>query len=89
MRILIICWDAKQQSSIHGHKEGGGLIKVLQGNLHETRFDPIDKEMTGKFDYSEGDITYIHDMLAWHQVKNPGDHLAYSLHMYTRSLQAA
>lgn len=83
-RMIIIHWEAHQKSSVHGHPGGGGLIKVLSGSLKETRFDPIDREELGIFGYSEGDVTYIHDEIALHQVKNPADRPAFSLHMYTQ-----
>jgi len=83
-RIIIICWAGKQQSSVHGHSEGGGLIKVLKGQLEETRFHPIDRNVVGDFKYCEGAMTYIHDMIALHQVKNPDPHPSFSLHVYTK-----
>ena len=84
LRIVIIPWDGKKESSVHGHAEGGGLIKVLDGQLEETRYDPDDLEVIGTFVYRPGSTTYIHDMFALHQVKNPDQSPAYSLHMYTR-----
>lgn len=84
IRMVIIYWDGHQQSSIHGHAEGGGLIKVLDGQLEETRFDPEDNQVIGKFLYTPGSMTYINDMIALHQVKNPSSTPAFSLHMYTR-----
>ena len=84
LRIVLIPWDAYKQSSVHGHADGGGLIKVLQGKLYETRFDPYDHEVTGRFVYRPGATTYIHDMIALHQVENPDQRPAFSLHMYTR-----
>ena len=83
-RMIIIHWAGNQQSSLHGHPDGGGLIKVLSGQLEEMRYDPEDREELGFFGYGEGDVTYIHDDIALHQVKNPEERPAYSLHMYTR-----
>ena len=85
LRLVLIHWDGRQQSSVHGHAGGGGLIKVLDGELEETRFDPEDRQVTGRFRYHPGEITYIHDMIALHQVRNPDDTPAYSLHLYTVS----
>jgi len=84
LRIVLIPWQGNKQSSVHGHAEGGGLIKVLDGHLEETRFDPEDHQVTGEFHYEPGAVTYIHDMIALHQVKNPDMRTAISLHMYTR-----
>ena len=83
-KLMLICWKGFQRSKKHGHPEGGGLIKVLSGNLLETRFDPADPDrMTGKHYYSEGLVSYIHDSVAYHIVENPYMTPAVSLHLYS------
>lgn len=83
-RLVLIGWDGYAQSKKHGHPEGGCLLKVLSGSLLETRFDPFDPSLvSGRHYFSRGDISYIHDALAYHIVENPHPEPAVSLHLYS------
>jgi len=90
VKLVLIYWDAFQKSKKHGHPEGGGLIKILSGNLVETRFDPIDTDIIiGKHNYAPGNISYIHDRAAYHVVENPTNIPAVSLHVYSPGIYAS
>ena len=82
-KLLIIRWDPLKKSKKHGHPRGGGLIKVLAGQLKETRYDIIqtDRALSTHL-LKENELTYIHDDIAYHVVENPFDQAAYSLHIY-------
>ena len=83
MKLLLIYWNSFRKSEKHGHMKGGGLMKVLSGQVVETRFDPDDDEkVLGIFSYSEGDFSYIHDALGSHVVENREQIPAISLHLY-------
>ena len=83
-RLVLIYWDGHARSKKHGHPEGGCLLKVLSGTLIETRFDPFDPQrLTGKQQFFQGDVSYIHDALACHVVENPSPEPAISLHIYS------
>jgi len=83
-RLVLIYWDGFAQSQKHGHPEGGCLLKVLSGSLLETRFDPFDPQLvSGRHHFSRGDVSYIHDALAYHIVENPCPEPAVSLHLYS------
>lgn len=83
LKLILIFWNGKNKSEKHGHMKGGGLMRVLSGNIIETRFHPDDKNKAiGIFTYSEGDLSYIHDALAFHIVENRTNNPAVSLHLY-------
>lgn len=83
LKVILIHWDSFQKSKKHGHPAGGGLIKVLSGNLVETLFDPTDPDhMIGKQRYGAGNISFVHDDMAHHMVENPARTPAVSLHVY-------
>ena len=83
LKLLVIYWNSKRISAKHGHMQGGGLMRVLTGELTETRFDPDDQEKAvGTFNYTPGDLSFIHDALAFHVVKNTTTQAAVSLHLY-------
>ncbi len=84
VKLSLIFWDSFQKSKKHGHPQGGGLMKVLAGNLTETRFDPeYPNQVIGTYRYGAGDIAYIHDRLAFHTVENASIIPAVSLHVYS------
>ena len=37
--IILICWKKGQKSGIHDHPTKGCLMKILEGNLNETKFN--------------------------------------------------
>ena len=85
IKVILIHWNPKQKSSKHGHPEVGGLVKVLSGTLKETLFDPEDTDkVIGEGIYKEGNISYIHDDIAFHTIENVGDAPAVSLHVYVK-----
>ena len=84
IKLSLIYWKARQESSLHGHPGGGGLIKVIKGSLHETRYNPNNEEkVLDEYIIDEDSVGYIHDMFAWHQVRNPNETPAVSLHLYS------
>ncbi|MEZ4952807.1 MAG: cysteine dioxygenase family protein [Saprospiraceae bacterium] len=83
LKLTLIYWPAFQKSNKHKHPPGGGLMRVLSGQLQETRFDPTNPEKElGKYECPTGALTYIHDELALHVVENPNRMPAVSLHVY-------
>lgn len=83
-RLVLIYWEGYARSKKHGHPEGGCLLKVLSGRLTEARFDPFEPQrMVGEFHFSRGEVSYIHDALAYHIVENPVAEPAVSLHIYS------
>ena len=82
-KLVLIYWNEGSKSKKHGHKKGGGLIRVLSGQINETRFHPDDLDLeTGIFSYCTGDLSYIHDSLGLHAVENNENEHAVSLHLY-------
>ena len=83
IKLILIYWNRFRKSKKHGHLKGGGLMKVLAGEVIETRFHPDDNEkVIGTFNYCKGDLSYIHDALAYHVVENKRQQAAVSLHLY-------
>ena len=88
-KLILIYWNADKVSNKHGHMRGGGLMRVLDGQLKETRFDSTNPtKVLGEFIYSEGDISYIHDALAYHTIENRSTTAAVTLHLYCSGLRS-
>lgn len=87
LKVILIHWNSFQQSEKHGHPAGGGLIKVLSGTLVESLYDPANpNRLIGKHRYNAGNISFVHDDIAYHAVENPGRMPAVSLHIYSPTI---
>ncbi|KAK1961986.1 cysteine dioxygenase type I [Colletotrichum sublineola] len=97
--LLILVWTPGKSSPIHSHSNAHCLMKILKGELTETRYDfPqlhksqdsfVSKSGGGQMDvvvestYTANEVAYMSDDLGVHKVWNKGDDFAVSLHLYT------
>lgn len=88
-KLVLIQWAESDKSKKHGHMKGGGLMQVLSGKIKETRFHPDNMNVPiGTFEYATGDLSYIHDALAFHVVENQEELPAVSLHLYCTGINS-
>ena len=78
--IIIITWNTNQKSPIHGHPDGGCLLKVLKGNINEHFYSKKNKLIKNKL--NTNDISYIHNDYGKHLIVNNSDEIAVTLHIY-------
>jgi len=82
-------WSPGKGSPIHDHGNAHCLMKILRGNLTETRyaFPTSEREepmkVTSETVYKENQVAYMADELGLHRVTNQGSDFAVSLHLYT------
>ncbi len=81
--IYLICWDKYQMSYIHDHPEGGCILKVLQGELIEHKYDTKNLELLEVLNHNLGSISYIDNSIAYHRVGNDSKNRSISLHIYS------
>lgn len=83
---LVLVWSPGKGSPIHDHGNAHCLMKVLHGNLTETRYAFPDGGEQGPMrvisekTYKENGVTYMADELGLHRVSNRGSDFAVSLH---------
>ncbi|KAJ6782457.1 hypothetical protein PWT90_10240 [Aphanocladium album] len=87
---LVLVWSPGKGSPIHDHGNAHCLMKILKGNLTETRYEfPQEGEPSGPMKvisektYRENQVAYMADELGLHRVSNRGSDFAVSLHLYT------
>ncbi|XP_015109662.1 cysteine dioxygenase type 1 [Diachasma alloeum] len=93
--LMVLCWGEGHGSAIHDHADAHCVMKILQGELRETRYAWPSTEFT---DCPEGqelqeieknvlhlnDVCYINDSMGLHRVENPSAiNPAVSLHLYS------
>lgn len=86
--LIVVCWGEAHGSAVHDHSDSHCFMKILEGELLETRFHwPEDngelvKKSEGKL--KKGEVCYINDSLGLHRVENPShSDRAVSLHLYS------
>lgn len=97
--LMVLCWGEGHESPVHDHSDAHCVMKILQGELCETRYAwPEGQETSNTVDgrtaqglkelqkYKLGlnEICYINDSLGLHRVENPSSvNPAVSLHLYS------
>ncbi|MCK5468956.1 MAG: cysteine dioxygenase family protein [Cyclobacteriaceae bacterium] len=83
--LVLNLWKPGKASEIHGHPGGGCVFKLLQGKLEELRFTPDhSSKLMGTSSLRSGDMAYIDNSIAYHQVGNPYGSPAISIHAYLK-----
>jgi hypothetical protein len=80
--ILLLVWGIDSNSSIHNHNGSQGWIRILEGHLLEKTFDETPKFQKQSI-LTAGTESYIDDHHGTHQILNPFDSVAVSLHFYS------
>ncbi|KAL8408862.1 hypothetical protein RB594_007334 [Gaeumannomyces avenae] len=87
--LLVLVWSPGKGSPIHDHGNAHCLMKILRGELTETRYahprEGIEEPMTiiSERTHKENAVAYMADELGLHRVWNKGSDFAVSLHLYT------
>lgn len=92
--LMVLCWGEGHGSAIHDHADAHCVMKVLQGELCETRYawPSVEEQNDNEKELEElekntlrvNEICYINDSLGLHRVENPSTvNPAVSLHLYS------
>ncbi|RWA13194.1 hypothetical protein EKO27_g1911 [Xylaria grammica] len=87
--LLVLVWTPGKASPIHDHGNAHCLMKILRGNLTETRYgypdDDKEKpmEMTSERVLKDNAVAYMADGLGLHSMSNRSNDFVVSLHLYT------
>ncbi len=83
VKVLLEYWPGYQQNKQSKNLKTGGLLKVLSGQLTESRLDlSAPGKVTEKLTYQKGDIIYITEGAAYQAVEYPVPYSAFSLAIY-------
>lgn len=89
--LLVLSWNANNESPIHNHAGQNCWMGVLEGSIEEVLF-----ETPGEFaepgpltqialnTYTPGGVAYIHDDIALHIIRPGGGKPGISLHLYAK-----
>jgi len=87
--LLLLCWGEGQASGIHDHANSDCFVKVLDGEVEETRYDwpteqggPMLPTSTGRG--KTNDVLYMNDRIGLHRLANAShSKSAVTLHLYS------
>lgn len=88
--LLVICWKPGQISPIHDHQGQRCWMAVLDGGMRETQFHaagrgPLREGRTSVL--QPGQVAYIQDEIALHEIAPAGDGAGVTLHLYSRPIR--
>ncbi|KAH8707612.1 RmlC-like cupin domain-containing protein [Phaeosphaeriaceae sp. PMI808] len=92
--LLILVWSPGRASPIHDHANAHCIMKILKGNLTETRYawptvernksEDRPLQVLSSTTFEKDEVTYMSDKLGLHRISNTNsDEYAVSLHLYT------
>lgn len=91
--MMVVCWQASQESPIHNHAGQHCWMAVLEGEIEEIHYTmpsegqstPLVETRTSVF--SCGDVAYINDDIALHKVRPVEGQAGVTLHLYSKPIQ--
>ena len=89
--LILICWCAGHQTSIHDHGGEECWVKVIEGEFKETVYkqDEIGVLKLTKTKFSKkNEITYMKDFMGFHRLENSANKRSMSLHLYAKPIRS-
>jgi cysteine dioxygenase len=90
--LLVICWNVGQKSPIHNHQGQRCWMAVLEGAVEETLFSMPEKRGAPlrpglERTFASGQLAFITDDIALHEIRPSGGRRAVSMHLYSRPIR--
>lgn len=83
--VFLIIWTPYSISPLHGHTNGGCIMKILTNKLKEITYNTIEEKIHSISILKERNVDYIEGDVIQHIVSNPTDTYSISLHVYARN----
>ena len=89
--LILICWCAGHQTSIHDHGGEECWVKVVEGEFKETVYkqDEVGALKLTKTKFSKkNEVTYMKDFMGFHRLENSANKRSMSLHLYAKPIRS-
>lgn len=88
LELILICWEPKQETSIHNHGGEECWLGICDGVIEEQHFIQEGKslKLIQSENLVEGKVSYMNDKLGIHKLKNSTKKRAMSLHLYAKPI---
>lgn len=87
---ILLCWDKDACTPIHGHAGENCWVYQVDGTVQEQRLVEVEKgfKVTHDSKLSKGALTYMHDRMGYHTIKNISGTRAMTLHVYAKPIDS-
>lgn len=89
--LLLLCWDKEAETPIHGHGGQDCWVYQIEGTVEEIRVKQDEEgnlEETHRMELAPGKVSYMHDCMGFHKIRNPFNQRAMTLHIYAKPIDA-
>jgi cysteine dioxygenase len=88
--LILLCWDTDAETPIHGHGGEDCWVYQVRGHIEEVRVkkDSLGFYETNRMILKPGRLTYMHDRMGFHKLKNRSGHKAMTLHIYASPIDS-
>ena len=88
--LILLCWEAGQQTPIHDHGGEECWVKIIEGEFKETIYQENKvgelKAIRSSF-AKPNDVTYMKDFMGFHALENVSNKKSMSLHLYAKPIR--
>jgi cysteine dioxygenase len=88
---ILLCWDEKARTPIHGHGGQDCWVYQVEGTVSEIRFKENEEGelvQTQSLNLEPGRVSYMNDKMGYHLIKNTHKQRAMTLHIYAKPIDA-
>ncbi len=88
--LILLCWDKKSKTPIHGHGGEDCWVYQVQGTVEEIRYKEHAGNLieTNRMQLMPKKLTYMNDDMGFHAIENNGDQRAMTLHIYASPIDS-
>lgn len=89
--LILLCWEAGQETPVHCHNGEECWVYALQGNMEEIRYQSKSNSDHDIYEserglMNEGSLAYMHDSMGYHSLHNNSSARAMTLHLYMKPI---
>lgn len=84
--LLLMIWGPKAITPIHDHNDSKCWMRLLAGTMKEEVYSGDDLQFIAENSFQEAASLFIEDEKGFHRLRNDGEEIAVSLHLYTKPL---
>ena len=88
--LILLCWDVNAKTPVHGHGGEDCWVYQIHGTIEEVRFEEQEDCITeqNRMVLSPGKLTYMHDRMGYHSLRNISHQKAMTLHIYANPIDS-
>ena len=86
--LLLICWEANQQTPIHDHGGEDCWVYFLEGKFLEVKFADQGLHPSEEGIKTPGSISFMNDEMGFHRLKNISNGKSMTLHLYAKPIRS-